>query len=184
MSLRACSGSFLSRMRHRVTQEKNETKGRKREDGRTGARVALNLFPRVLRDAAIKREWAGAIYARRDYPTDSWQRPDNRRNFGGSASVYGRQIKFITIDLLNCYRAVLSGKGSIGRPSKRNFCNCSIESPARSLPPLCCPLTIIEYIVSTWETSGGVKLAKVRRNVVAERSGEIILRVINFTHFS
>lgn len=107
--------------------------------------MALNLFPRVLRVAAIKREWADAIYARRDYPTDNRQRPDNRRNFGGPASVYGGQIKFITIDLLNYYyRAVLSERGSIGRPSKRNFCNCSIESPARSLPPLCCPLTIIE----------------------------------------
>lgn len=153
MSLRARSGSFLSRMRHRVTQERNE---RRREGNeKTDARVALNLFPRVLRDAAIKREWAEAIYARRDYPTDNWQRPDNRRNFGGCASVYGGQIKFITIDLLNCYRAVLSGRGSIGRPSKRNFCNCSIESPARPLPPLCCPLTIIEYIVSTWERAPG-----------------------------
>jgi hypothetical protein len=32
----------------------------------TNARGApLNLFPGVLRDAAIKREWADAIYAQR-----------------------------------------------------------------------------------------------------------------------
>jgi len=106
---------------------------RRREGNeKTDARVALNLFPRASRDAAIKREWAEAIYARRDYSTDNRQRPDNRWNFGSPASVYGGQIKFITIDLLNYYRVLLE-HGSIGRPSKRNFCNCSIESQARSL---------------------------------------------------
>lgn len=94
--------SFADASQSDAGEEWDEGKETRR---RTDARVALNLFPRVLRDAAIKREWAEAIYARRDYPTDNWQRPDNRRNFGGSATVYGGQIKFITIDLLNYYRA-------------------------------------------------------------------------------
>ncbi|TGZ46741.1 hypothetical protein DBV15_05504 [Temnothorax longispinosus] len=107
----------------------------RRKDEKTDVRVALNLFPRVLHDdAAIKQEWAKAIYARRDYSTDNQrQRPDNQRNFGGSASVYGGQIEFITIDLLNYYRTVFSGSGSIGRPNGSCvYCSsCDNTSPGR-----------------------------------------------------
>lgn len=49
---RACSGSFLSRMRHMVTQKKGEMTGKGREDGEDGRAQQLNLFPGVcLRDA-------------------------------------------------------------------------------------------------------------------------------------
>ena len=69
-------------MRHTHQGDAEEDERRDEENERRRTRATwqqLNLFPRVSsRDAAaaaaaaavaIKREWAGAIYARRDYPT-------------------------------------------------------------------------------------------------------------------
>lgn len=151
MSPGARSGSFLSRMRHGVTQEKNETKGRKREDGTHAWHLICFLGccamqplsengQRRFMRAEIIRRITGSGQITDGISVAPLPYMEDRSNL--SPSTYLTTI-------------ALSESGSIGRPSKRNFCNCSIESPARSLPPLCRPLTIIEYIVSTWERAAG-----------------------------
>lgn len=141
---------------------------RREENEKTDARVALNLFPRALCDAAIKREWTGAIYACRDYPIDNWQWPDNRRNSVAWLPYTKDRSNLSPSTYLTTIAPLLSGRGSIGRSSKRNFCNCSIESPARSLAsPL---LSFNDHRIHCLDlgTSDGMKLAKVRRNIVVE----------------
>lgn len=64
-----CRSQSLFRFVSFADASQSDVKEERREGNeKTDACVALNLFPRVLRDAAIKREWAERIYAYRDYP--------------------------------------------------------------------------------------------------------------------
>jgi len=168
VSPRARSSSFLSRMRHRMTQ-KNETRRKERED-KTHAWHLICFLERCAMQP-LKREWAEAIYACRDYPIDNWQRPDNRRNSVARLPYRKDRSNLSPSTYLTTIAPLLSGRGSIGRPSKRNFCNCSIESPTRSLAsPL---LSFNDHRIHCLDlgTSDGMKLAKVHRNIVIERWG-------------
>lgn len=152
MSLKARSGSFLSTDASQDdAREKWDDEWEKQDPW---VRL-LNLFPRVLHDAAIKREWTRAIYARWDYPTDNRQRPDNRRNSGSPASVW--RIEFIAIDLLNHYRAAPLSGHTAPQGVRVNETFVIVPSNLRraSLPSFCRPLTIIKYIVSIWKRPMG-----------------------------
>lgn len=68
---------------------------------------SINLFPRVFArgNAAIKREWSQtAIYARRDYIRQITGQITDEISVD-RLPLRGGQIEFITIDLLNYYRA-------------------------------------------------------------------------------
>jgi len=138
MSLRARSRSVLSRMRHGMTQKKNEmTSG----ENKTYARVTLlNLFRRVLHDAAIKREWTDAIYARRDYPIDNRQRPDNRRNSGSPRFRIWRTESNLSP---STYLTTIAARSRCTAPRgvrvNETFVIVPSNPRCRSLPPLLSP---------------------------------------------
>lgn len=190
VSPKARSGSFFPRMRHGMTHEKDEMKDKGEEKNwretryKSSGFYSINLFPRVFArgNAAIKGEWLQtAIYARRDYIRQITGQITDEIS-ADRLPLSGGQIEFITIDLLNYYRAADSARR--GRSSKRNFCNCSIEFPARAVPASLL-LSFNDHRIHCLdlETAGQIeKLAKVRRNVV-ERSPDERVNAINFVYF-